>query len=128
MSALASRTRWARQLTLGCLVVLLVVLSVEIYGIVRLAPETRAFLWVIWVLPLLLFLPGLVRGNWKSYLWLCFVVLVYFMVTVSELFGPEREIADVFELMLIVVLFIAAMMYARWRQRELAGAEVEEPG
>lgn len=128
MSAMAPRTRLAQRLALGCLVALLGLLSVEIFGIVRLAPETRAFLWVIWVVPLLVFLPGLVRGGWKSYLWLCFVVLVYFMVTVSELFGPKREIADVFELVLIVVLFVAAMMYARWRKRELAGAAVEERG
>jgi uncharacterized membrane protein len=78
-------------------------------------------LWTVWVLPLLLFLPGLLRGAWKSHLWLCFVLMVYFTVTVSELFDPRREAADWLELAAIVVLFVAAMMYARWRQRELGG-------
>jgi uncharacterized membrane protein len=45
---------------------------------------------------------------------------------VSELFGPRREFADGAELVLIVVLFIAAMLYARWRKQELADNQIEE--
>lgn len=114
------RTRLARQFALGSFAVLVLLLTVETVGIVRLQPLTRAVLWTVWVLPLLLFLPGLLRGAWKSHLWLCFVVLVYFTVSVSELFDPRHGLADWLELGAIVVLFVAAMMYARWRQRELA--------
>lgn len=118
---MSERTARARQVALGSFVALVLVLAVEVLGIARLELATRVFLCVIWVGPLLVFLPGLLRGHWKTYLWLCFVILVYFMVAVSELFGPYRDAADVLELILIVTLFTASMLYGRWRQRELAG-------
>ena len=113
-------TRWARVCVFASFVALIVLLSAGVFGVERLQERTRAVLWVIWVAPLLLFLPGLLRGAWKSYLWLCFVVLVYFTLTVSRLFGPRRDVADWLELASIVVLFVSAMLFARWRQRELA--------
>jgi uncharacterized membrane protein len=115
------RTRLARHLALASLAVLVGALTLETFGIARLQLLTRAVLWTVWVLPLLLFLPGLLRGSWKSHLWLCFVVLVYFMMEVSELFDPRHGVADWIELVAIVVLFVASMLFSRWRQRELAG-------
>jgi len=117
-----ARILWARRVVLTTYMALLAVFSVEISGIVRLLPETRLFVWVIFVGPLLLFLPGLLRGTWKTYLWLCFALMVYFSLTVSELFGPHREPGDVAELALLVALFLSAMMYARWRRHDLAGS------
>ena len=117
---MSTRTRRARQLALLSFWALVLLLTAEVAGIGRLQPLTRAVLWAVWVLPLLLFLPGLARGAWKSHLWLCFVVMVYFTVSVSELFDPRRNLADWAELAAIVVLFTASMLYARWRQRELA--------
>lgn len=111
----------ARRISVAALVTLMAVLSIELFGIARLALQTRAFLWVIWIGPLLVFLPGLLRGSWKTHLWLCFVVMVYFTVTVSELFDPQPSLADWLELLLIVVIFVASMLFARWKQRELAG-------
>ena len=119
---MSPRTRVARLCVFASFALLVVLLSAGIFGIERLQERTRAVLWVIWVAPLLLFLPGLLRGAWKSYLWLCFVVCVYFTLTVSRLFGPRRDIADWVELGAIVVLFVSAMLFARWRQRELAVA------
>jgi uncharacterized membrane protein len=111
----------ARRLSLGCYAALVLVLSLQIFGIGKLELAARAFLWVLWTGPLLVFLPGLLRGTWKTYLWLCFVLLVYFMVVVGNLFGPGAGPADWLQLALICVLFNTAMFYARWRQRELAG-------
>jgi uncharacterized membrane protein len=118
---MAPRTVHARRMALASYALLVLLLSVEIFGIVRLQPQTRAFLWVIWIGPLLVFLPGLLRGTWKSYLWMCFVLMVYFMVVCSNLFDPRNGLIDWIILGLICVLFTTAMMYARWRQRELAG-------
>ena len=125
---MSARTRVARAGVFVSFAALLVLLSAGIFGIDSLRERTRAVLWVIWVAPLLLFLPGLLRGAWKSHLWLCFVVLVYFTLTVSRLFGPRRDLADWLELVSIVVLFVLAMLFARWRQRELAAVVQESSG
>jgi uncharacterized membrane protein len=123
------RTAHARVVTLGAIVALLLVLSVETLTIVQLGTKARAALWVMCVMPLALFLPGLLRGAWKTYLWLCFVLCAYFLAVVDQLFRPARGVADWLALVLVVVSFAAAMLYARWRQRELAAfMEAEDNG
>jgi len=120
-AAPARRTEGVRRLALACYCVLLVVLSLQIFGIEGLQLRARGFFWVIAAGPLIVFLPGLLRGTWKTYLWLCFVLLAYFMVTVDVLFRPGAGATDWLQLALICVLFTSAMFFARWRQRELAG-------
>ncbi|HMV71484.1 MAG TPA: DUF2069 domain-containing protein [Pseudomonadales bacterium] len=116
-----SVTELARRVTLVGYVLLLVVLSLQVFGITTVEPATRGFLWVIWAGPLVVFLPGLLRGTWKSYIWLCFVLLVYFMGTVSGLAAPPNAACEWLQLVLVCLVFTSAMLYARWRQRELAG-------
>jgi len=120
-AARAPRTELMRRVSLACYVLLVIALSQQVLGVEQLKHTTRGFLWVVWIGPLLVFLPGLVRGTWKTYLWLCFILLIYFMVVVGNLFGPRAAVADWLQLALICVLFTTAMFYSRWRQRELAG-------
>ncbi len=77
--------------------------------------------WVIWLLhmlPLLLFLSTLIGQNPRSYVWLAFISLGYFAVSVTSVFGCAGLLA-VLEVLLICSLFIAATCYVRWRSREL---------
>lgn len=78
--------------------------------------------WIIWLgklLPLLIFLPGLLRDRLRSYIWLCFVSLLYFIALVERLFAVPGSPLAVTGMVAVVVLFVAAMMYVRWRAREL---------
>jgi len=77
------------------------------------------FIWAIKVMPLLLFLPGMRKDNLRSYIWLCFVCLGYFMILVQRIFAQPDSLLVVSGLVAVVVLFIAAMLYVRWRAREL---------
>ena len=81
--------------------------------------------WVIWLgklLPLLIFLPGMMRDNLRTYIWLCFVSLLYFIALVERLFArPDNPLA-IIGMVAVVVLFVAAMLYVRWRARELRAA------
>ena len=46
------------------------------------------------LVPLLIFLPGMVRENLRSYVWLCFVSLLYFISLVERLFAqPDSVLA-----------------------------------
>lgn len=88
--------------------------------------------WILWVgklLPLLLFLPGMLRERVRSYIWLCFVSLLYFIALVERLFAQPDSLLALIGLLAVILLFISAMMYARWRGRELrdALAQTGEP-
>ena len=81
--------------------------------------------WIIWLgklLPLLIFLPGMWRDNLRSFIWLCFVSLLYFISQVERLFAQPDSLLAMVGLVAVVVLFVAAMLYVRWRARELRAA------
>jgi uncharacterized membrane protein len=70
-------------------------------------------------IPLLILLPGLYVERYKTISMLCFVTLLYFIVTVNNLFSPNANVFDWVELVLLVVMFSAAMMFSRWKQYSL---------
>jgi uncharacterized membrane protein len=78
--------------------------------------------WVIWLVklvPLLIFLPGMLRDRLRTYLWLCFVSLGYFVGLVERIFAQPGSTLAICGLTAVVVLFCSAMMYVRWRARDL---------
>jgi uncharacterized membrane protein len=77
------------------------------------------FIWLLKLAPLLLFLPGMRRDRLRSYIWLCFVCLGYFLQLVQRIFAQPDSLLVIGGLIAVVVLFIAAMLYVRWRAREL---------
>ena len=81
------------------------------------------FLWAIKLLPLLMFLPGMIRDNLRSYIWLCFVCLGYFLILVQRMFADPSSLLVIAGMAAVVVLFTAAMMYVRWRAQELRAQE-----
>ncbi len=85
--------------------------------------------WIIWVgvlVPLVIFVPGMLRDNLRSYIWLCFVSLLYFMRLVVDLFARPDDLLAVTGMVAVVVLFTGAMLYVRWRARELRAAATAE--
>ena len=110
----------ARGLTLATYALLL--LSFCLWQLIR--PEgPRYFFWVAQTVPLLIFLPGLLRNNPRAYIGLCFVLLLYFIKAVEGLFSPVRAWIDYWSLVLIVALFILSMFTSRWLQRSPRPAE-----
>jgi len=77
------------------------------------------FIWAVKVMPLLIFMPGMLKDKLRSYIWLCFVCLGYFMLLVQRIFAQPDSLLVISGLVAVVLLFIAAMMYVRWRAREL---------
>ena len=75
--------------------------------------------WVIRVLPLLVFVPGMWRDNLRSYIWVCFVCLLYFLTLVERLFIAPTNPVAILAMTSVVTLFVASMLYVRWRAREL---------
>ena len=87
--------------------------------------------WIIWlavVMPLLIFLPGMLQDNLRSFIWLCFVCLLYFMRLVVDLFENPHNFFAIVGMVAVVLLFCSGMMYVRWRARELRQAAVAAGG
>lgn len=74
-------------------------------------------LWTLLVIPcltLLMFVPGMVKNHPRSFDWLCFVILIHFMVGVTNSMSPMAAWNDYVQTLLTVVLFISSMMTSRW--------------
>mgnify|MGYP001101558444 CR=1 FL=1 len=111
---LGKKLRIARQLTWGSFLLFLVVLLFN-----GLTSGTPVSLMIFTFLPLMILVPGLCKERYKTISMLCFVTLLYFVVAVNNLFAATASLYDVAELVLLVVLFSAAMMYSRWKQYSL---------
>ncbi len=75
------------------------------------------FIWLVKIAPLLLFLRGMLKGNLRSYIWLCFVCLGYFFVLVPRVFAQPDSVLVLGSLAAVVILFISAMLFVRWKAR-----------
>ena len=80
--------------------------------------------WLLRVVPLLLFMPSVLRGSLRAVIWLCFVLLFYFISAVELLFAQPDDVIAVVGVSAVVGVFIAAAFYIRTRGRELKAAQV----
>ncbi|WP_192037015.1 DUF2069 domain-containing protein [Halomonas sp. YLGW01] len=74
---------------------------------------------LVFLLPLLLFLPSLIARRPRGHAWLCFVSLLYFMIGVNVAILPGVGWLGLLIAMAALVLFVASMGYARFRSRQL---------
>ncbi|WP_255473873.1 DUF2069 domain-containing protein [Ketobacter nezhaii] len=70
----------------------------------------------IHIVPLLLFLPAILRRNPRSFAWLCFVVLLYFCQGSVTAFALPQLLGKIglTEALLTTWLFCASMMASRY--------------
>lgn len=109
--ALEKKLLVGRRLTLGCYFGLL-----ALFTLLNLIRETGNIkLWLMQVIPLLVFIPALRYETHRSYSWLCFVALMYFVAIIPMLMGRWWW-SDWLITLLVSVLFIASMMTSRWLQ------------
>ena len=75
---------------------------------------------VMFTLPLLLPLRGLIAGNPYTYAWANFVVMIYFLHSTTTLWvSPEDVIWASLELIFASIMFIAGSYYAKYKGQEL---------
>lgn len=110
------RAEWMRKGALLATLVLLAVIALQ----TLIAPsgnrQPNFIVWLVLSLPLLVFLPGLLRGGVRSLAWLSFVSMLYFAQAVTAVFAV-REASTVLELIASVVLFTCTLLFVRWRAR-----------
>jgi uncharacterized membrane protein len=109
---LEAKLHWGRLTTWLCYGALLIQLT-----LLNITEEHGSIArWVMQCLPLLLVLPGMIIQRYKTYSWLCFILLLYFTAYVVEVGSPLFTWTDATGLSLTVAMFISAMMTSRWLQ------------
>jgi len=84
--------------------------------------ETTSLALIFILTPLLIALRGLLNGKRYTYAWSSMLILFYFMHGVVEAWANENEtvrILALIEVILSVIFFIGAIMYVRYKSREL---------
>ncbi len=75
---------------------------------------------VLFTLPLLFPLKGLLQGNPYTYAWSNFVIMIYFLHSLTTLWvSPEDRVWASLELLFTTMMFISGTYYAKYRGQEL---------
>jgi uncharacterized membrane protein len=81
-------------------------------------------MWGVYSLPMLLFVPAILKNALRGIAWMCFLLLGYFIAAVQGVaICPSAGVG--FELAMIIVLFVAAMLAIRFQGRSQRAAESE---
>lgn len=79
-----------------------------------------AFILLLYVLPLIFPLVGIVKGKPYTHAWASFVVLLYLMHGITAWYSiPEQWLYALIEVIFSVMMFTGCSMYARLRGQEL---------
>lgn len=80
----------------------------------------RSLVLLFMVVPLLFPLRGILNGRPYTHAWASFLALFYFMHGVGEAWaGTDTAYLGLLEVLFSVMLFIGAILFARFRSREL---------
>ena len=82
-------------------------------------------IWLIRTLPILLFAYGVFKQQLRSIAWLCFAILLYFAMAVTEAMSPYVIWFNYIELAVVVVLFCSATIFIRWQAQMLKAKQAE---
>ena len=121
---LAPRLRLMRALSLAFFFGLIALLVVNNLWFANLHGARVEVILAIELVPLLLLLPGMLTGSARAHAWTCFVVNIYFIKGVLAAFDPARALFGWVEVLVSLGLFIAGLLYVRWKfqhERRMAG-------
>ena len=121
---LVPRLRLTRALSMACFFGLIALLVVNNLWFANLHGARVEVILAIELVPLLLLLPGMLTGSARAHAWTCFVVNIYFIKGVLAAFDPARAVFGWVEVLVSLGLFIAGLLYVRWKfqhERRMAG-------
>ncbi|MEW6998638.1 DUF2069 domain-containing protein [Colwelliaceae bacterium BS250] len=76
--------------------------------------------FLMFILPLLLPLKGMLQGNPYTFAWANFIVLIYFMHSLTTLWVGEGErVYAAIELILATMMFLGGAYYSKYKGQEL---------
>lgn len=106
------RSNWAHIASLFFYIALLALFSLNQWFR---SEGISIFQWTVQCGPLLMFWLGLRKRHRRTYLWLCFVLLLYFIKGVEGVMVVKPDLFYMTLLISSTSLFITSMMAARWQ-------------
>ncbi|MCB1878161.1 MAG: DUF2069 domain-containing protein [Chromatiales bacterium] len=112
---------WARAATLAGYFGLLVLLLAWHAWLAPSALFPRALMLLVFVVPLLLPLRGLLHGRRYTHQWAPFLALPYLIVGITEAFAnPQERALALLEILFSTLLLVGASVYARYGAEQAA--------
>lgn len=108
---LHKKLRMGQLVCNSCYIALLVVFTLNYF----INENVRLATWLVTIFPLAIFIPGLLKPKHRTYSWMCFVLLMYFLFIIPLLMNSWHWSYWIMTI-LVSTLFIAAMMTSRWLQ------------
>lgn len=113
-------TRFYRYLAMFSHLALLVWVTVWHLFLSQTQQYSVSFIFLIYMVPLLLPLRGIIKGKPYTHAWANFIVLLYLIHSLTVLYAVEEErIFAAIELVLATAMFTGCAVFARKRGREL---------
>lgn len=120
---MSSKVKFYRILALTCHLGLLVWLSLWYFALKSPLSYSFSFVFIMYLLPLLLPLYGIIKAKPYTHAWSCFVVLWYFLHAITVMYSePEYILHASVELLLAIGMFTGCSMFARLRGQELGAS------
>ena len=117
LDKITRKATFYKQVTLTCLALLITTYTCRFFWLVP-PPEGASpmVIWAIHAIPLMLFLPGIIHDKPRVYAWFCFILTIYFCMSVVTGFAVPHILGylGIIESVLQCVIFISAMFGARW--------------
>lgn len=126
----SGRALWSRRVMWLGFGLSLVMITLNTLVIPSCQRQPNVVVWALSLLPLIVFMPALIRHWLRACAWLCFILLFYFLLAVNVAMTCS-SLATGLEVVSVVVLFVATMLYIRWqsrlnKQQAAPAAELEE--
>jgi len=102
-----------RIVALCCFYGLILFFAVSTYQALSSISISSLIIWLIQVIPLVLFAPGLHLNIQRSNIWLSFIVLLYFTHGVLVAFDTERTVMGLIEIALCTGLFCSLVLQVK---------------
>ncbi|HQQ64099.1 MAG TPA: DUF2069 domain-containing protein [Pseudomonadales bacterium] len=102
----------ARLFTLALLLVLVVSIAVDHFYLRDISH------WQVWLLQTTLLcvnIPGILQSRARSAIWLCFLLMFYFLLYIDRCAEPLHRGIYIFMSLLVLTLFTSTMLFARWQ-------------
>lgn len=117
---MAPKTRFYRKLALFSHLSLIAWMAIWYFVLGSKFEYSAVFVLLVYIVPLLFPLHGVVSGKPYTHAWACFIVLYYFLHAITVLYAePEFRWHAGLELALATSMFIGCSMFARLRGVEM---------
>ncbi len=120
---MSSKVKNVRYLALVSHVLLLLWMCVWYFLLNKEHEYSFVFIFLLYLLPLILPLKGIILAKPYTHAWSCFVILWYLLHSITVIYAePSQVIYASIELVLASCMFVGCSMFARLRGQELGSS------